>query len=69
MGTLENAIDNTTLDLFHNINKGELIELNSDYNLYRYMDDDIIEIRENNGEEEAILQVMLNNKTLLFEEL
>jgi hypothetical protein len=65
---LEDAMERVSIKLLKNLEYGEVLELNSQYALHHYSDDDIITI--NRTEEwEEIYQVLYDTNNIIFEKL
>ncbi len=70
---LQDAIDKVTPD-FNGITYGEEIELNDEYHLYHYSEDDVVvinRVKDEDGDEDwtEVLQVMSDGTNLTFEVL
>jgi len=71
MGTLlENALDQVTIEMLESLEYGEEIELNEEYTLYHYIEDDLISVFRTEDWEE-LFAVMYDKKTkeIVFEQL
>jgi hypothetical protein len=70
---LLDAMDKVTID-FNGLTYGEEVELNDEYHLYHYTEDDIVVINrikdaEGNEDWTEVLQVMSDGENLTFEAL
>lgn len=68
MNKLEKAIDTITIDMLNALSYSDEIELNDEYTLYHYFEDDIVVIVRTLDWEE-VLQVMWNDNEIEYEEL
>jgi hypothetical protein len=68
MSNLEQAMDTITIDMLNALSYGDEIELNDEYTLYHYLEDDIVVIVRT-LEWEEVLQVMWNDNGIDYEEL
>lgn len=71
---LQDAIDKLTIEIFNDLGYGDEVELNDEYHVYHYSEDDIIvinRVKDENGQDDwtEVLQVMSNGLNLTFEEL
>ena len=66
--SLQDAQDKITLELLKSLDCGDEIELNNDYTLYRYLEDECIVIVLTE-EWEEVLQVMYDENKIIFEAL
>lgn len=68
--SLEDAQSKVTIDMLNNIENGEEIQLNEDFTLYYYLEDELLTINHTETWTE-ITAVMygVNNETVEFEEL
>lgn len=67
---LDDAINQVTIEMLKNLTYGEELELNSEYTLYHYVEDDIIVLVK--GEEwEEVYQFLYNEEhdEIIIEEL
>jgi hypothetical protein len=71
MSHLEKAIDKITIDMLEGLTYGDTIELNSEFELYRYFDDYIVVIKLSRKNQEEVLQVNWNvaDNEIVFEVL
>jgi hypothetical protein len=65
---LNEALEKITVDMLNNLEYGEEIELNENYTLYHYCEDDIVVVNETENWDE-IFQVLWNDKDITFEKL
>lgn len=67
---LENAISQITIDLLKKLEYGEEIELNEEYTLYHYTEDDVIVLNRTEDWEE-LYQILYNDEdeSIIFEKL
>jgi len=65
---LNQALESITVDMLNNLEYGEEIELNENYTLYHYCEDDIVVVNETENWDE-IFQVLWNDKDITFEKL
>lgn len=68
MNKLEKAIDTITIDMLNALSYGDEIELNDEYTLYHYLEDDIVVILKTD-EWEEVMQVMWNDNNIDYEQL
>lgn len=59
MCELTEALDKITVEMVNTINHGECIQLNDDYHLYKYVEEDIVSVFEE-SEDVEVIQVMIN---------
>ena len=62
------AIDSLTIELINNLEHGEEVQLNDEYTLYHYCEDDIIVINETEQWEE-IFQILLDGDKITLEHI
>jgi hypothetical protein len=67
---LDDAINQVTIEMLKNLTHGEELELNSEYTLYRYVEDDIIVLVKSEDWEE-VYQFLYNEEAdeIIIEEL
>jgi hypothetical protein len=65
---LEDAMNKITVAMLNTLEHGEELELNSEYTLYHYTEDDIFVLNETD-EWEEIYQVMYEGDEIIFEAL
>jgi len=65
---LNQALESITVDMLNNLEYGEEIELNENYTLYHYCEEDIVVVNETKNWDE-IFQVLWNDKDITFEKL
>lgn len=65
---LENALDKITIEMLKSLDYGDEIELNEEYTLYHYMEDDFISVVRTEDWTE-LYAVSFDEKEITFEQL
>ena len=65
---LNEALEKINIEMLNNLEYGDEIELNQNYTLYHYCEDDIVVVNETKNWNE-IYQVLWNDKDITFEKL
>ena len=69
MSNLEKALDKITIDMLEDLTYGDSFQLNSNFELYHYFEDEIIVLNSNDHDNEEILQIQYNREAddIVFE--
>lgn len=69
MSHLEKALDKITIDMLEDLTYGDSFQLNSNFELYHYFEDEIIVLNSNDHDNEEILQIQYNREAddIVFE--
>ena len=65
---LDEAIDKITIELVNSLDYGEEIELNEEYTLYHYSEEDIIVLNRTEDWEE-LFQILVDGEKIILEKL
>ena len=65
---LDDAVNKITMDMVKGLQYGEELELNAEYTLYHYTEDDIIVLNRTEDWEE-LYQILFEDDKIIFEEL